>query len=644
MDSSHFFRHAMLLPALAGLMASTASAQFVLGTDQGLGMDDAEITPDGRFAVVRENLGMAGSRIYDMATGQLVARYNCAISGTVYAMGAQDAVVVTNDRAVVLGYCTIILDLTNPGTAIATFVTGSDTRDLALTPDGSRVAIRGGRGGPGMTDPGGLFIADVQTGAVLVNTPGLPTSAFQMFDVDSVVASDDYAAFVSLVSTPTGPQTRVTIFDIFTPPSGMPTIVYETTLAGIDVDQAGNPHDIAITPDGRHVAVRSGQSVGLYELNGIQTRRVWHKRLFGEPGPFGNSAMDSIEVTNDWIATISRDSNGGFAAQVDLFDMQGNQRFDDIPGDPHDLAFMPGAEQFLVRTSSGLFLYDLTSVPAGPRVPFAASQAMLSTHTSFGAGLDSLVVVDGTAVTLTRMGTSTDVDIWDVGAASLAFRAGGVLPGLPVDLDISPNGRLVAVSGLVNAQVYDLSTGDLLLEHTASTGAGNFPWCDGVALNDDSLVAFGYSGPQSGWVTIIDLFSAQVPYCPASPNSVGDGATMYATGSPSAGSNDLELIARDLPPNRGAQFVYGAAQVNLPFGDGQLCVGGQAYRFPYQQIDAQGVARRTVDNTGVLRIGGAIMAGTTWNFQLLYRDPAGSGGTGGAGFNTSDGIQIAFDS
>ena len=40
-------------------------------------------------------------------------------------------------------------------------------------------------------------------------------------------------------------------------------------------------------------------------------------------------------------ATISRDTNGGFAAQVDLFDIQGNQRFDDIPGDPHDLQITP---------------------------------------------------------------------------------------------------------------------------------------------------------------------------------------------------------------------------------------------------------------------------------------------------------------
>jgi len=642
MDFPPFIRRAALLSATAALMATAVQAQFVLGTDTGLGMDDAEITPDGRYAVVRENLAESGSRIYDLATGQLVARFDCPLYGL--ANGAQDGVVVTDERAVVLGFCTTVLDLTNPGTAIATFTTGPDSRDLAVTPDGQRVAIRGGRGGPGVGGPGGLFIADMQTGAVLANTAGQPASPFLSFDVDSVVVSASNAAFVSLVSSPTGPMTRVTIFNLYTPPSGMPTIVYETSSSGADFDQPGSPHDIAITPDGQHVAVRSGESVGLYEVNGLQVQRVWHRRLHDTPGPFGNSAMDSVEVTNDWIATTSRDSNGGFAAQVDLFDIQGNQHFDDIPGDPHDLAIMPDGEQLLVRTSSGLFVYDLTNVPAGLNLPLAASQPLVATHTSFGAGLDSLVVYDGTAVTLRRTGATTDVDIWDVGPNSLERRAGGVLPEPPVDLDISPNQRLLAVTGLVCAQVYDLLTGDLLLEHIASPGPGVWPWCDGVTLNDDSLVAFGYTDTQAGWVAIIDLFSAQSPYCSVSPNSVGDGATIYATGSPSAGSNDLELIVRDLPANKPAQFVYGAGQVNLPFGDGRLCIGGQAFRFPYQRSDAEGVARRTVDNTAGVRFGGAIMAGTSWNFQLLFRDPDGPGGTGGVGFNTSDGIQIAFGS
>ena len=35
---------------------------------------------------------------------------------------------------------------------------------------------------------------------------------------------------------------------------------------------------------------------------------------------------------------------------------------------------------------------------------------------------------------------------------------------------------------------------------------------------------------------------------------------------------------------------------------------------------------------------GQISAGSTWNFQFWYRDPAG----GGAGFNLSDGLQLTF--
>jgi hypothetical protein len=36
---------------------------------------------------------------------------------------------------------------------------------------------------------------------------------------------------------------------------------------------------------------------------------------------------------------------------------------------------------------------------------------------------------------------------------------------------------------------------------------------------------------------------------------------------------------------------------------------------------------------------GAITAGTSWSFQLWYRDPAGPGGSG---FNLSDGLRVSL--
>jgi hypothetical protein len=43
-------------------------------------------------------------------------------------------------------------------------------------------------------------------------------------------------------------------------------------------------------------------------------------------------------------------------------------------------------------------------------------------------------------------------------------------------------------------------------------------------------------------------------------------------------------------------------------------------------------------NYATLPPGATITAGSTWNFQFWYRNPA----AGGAGFNLSDGLSIRF--
>src|SRR6185369_15276281 len=97
------------LTALTVLAAST-QAQTLLRSDNGLlAIDDVAITPDQRYAVVRQNRFDQFARVYDLATGALVASPPADQLDDVLG-SCLDAVAVTNSRAVVLGNRVQILD------------------------------------------------------------------------------------------------------------------------------------------------------------------------------------------------------------------------------------------------------------------------------------------------------------------------------------------------------------------------------------------------------------------------------------------------------------------------------------------------------------------------------------------------------
>ena len=627
-------RLAPLTAALASLaLCAPATAQFTLRIDTGMGMDDAEITHDGKYAIVRENLISSAFRVYELSSGALLGSPGCAftISGT-----CQDAIAISDTRAMLLGSCAMLLDLTAlPAIqVVSTHDVGLFPRDVVFTPDGTIAAVRGGTGG--------LYLIDSAGGAVLAQAPGqptLPNPASYSFDVDSVVANDRYAVFLSVVgNNPTQARARVTIFDLHPAGGGAPVIALETASSGAVLDQIGAPHDVALTPDGKYAAVRSELSVALYDLSGPQPTQVWHKRLWNEPGPFQNTALDSIEVTNDRIATISLWAAGFNGTQLDVFDLAGNQYHDNLSGAPHDLTVTPSGERLVIRTGAGVHLFDLANLPAGDVLTPLATHFAPSTHASYGAGLDSVVATDTRAVTLSRVNATTDVRILDLEGDTLAERALFVMPNRPVDLDVSPDGFLVGVTGTDHALVLDLRTDALIFDSSVVPGAGFFPWCDGVALDDEHMLAFGYTGSQSGWVSLIDLFRQPQGYCSSSPNSVGPGAVLHVTGSASLAANDLQLWSTGLPSGVLGAFSYGDAQASLPFGNGVQCLGGTTHRFGLITVNASGVALTPVDYTGSAGAGGAITAGSTWNFQFTYRDTAG----GGSQFNLSDAVSVDF--
>lgn len=631
-------RH-LLFAALLFTTSGPVLAQHVVATDTAnlLGVDDAEFTPDGRFIVARDNTELTTSLVYDAQTGALLFSYKPPLnpspnnrSGPV-----EDAVVTTDDRAVVIGSTIMILDLNNLGAGVpmAEHSGGLLPRDLAVTPDGTIVAVRGGQTVAG--SPGGQFLFDMASGALLAQGPGEPAAwNATAFGVDSVVVDDEHAVFTSIV---VGPATRVTVWELHPSGGGPPAVVFETIGA---LDQAGIPHDIAMTPDGQHVAVRSDLALGLYRLDGVNTQQLWVSGLKGDPGPFGGSAMDSLEVTNHRIVTISRRSNLGTGALLDLFELDGTRRFAFLTGDPHDLALTPNGSRAVIRTHNRVYLFDIRSLPTTEFILPLDETKFVGTHTSWDAGLDSIVANDTRVAGLSRNLNDTRLRVWDISNDTLDKVFSHLHPDKPVDLELTPDGTRVVLGCWTSLLVVDLRTNQIVLDFDSSFSPGATPWCDGVAIRDDKAVAFGVTNAGfGGWITLIDLFDQPTRFCTSTRNSTGQASSLVVSGSGSFAANDLVLWATGLPSKEMGIFFYADGQTSLPIGDGFLCLAGQIARFPVQVIPKSGLATLPIDNGNLPLGGGALFAGSSWGFQFMYRDTSKPASTG---FNLSDAVTVDF--
>ena len=114
---------------------------------------------------------------------------------------------------------------------------------------------------------------------------------------------------------------------------------------------------------------------------------------------------------------------------------------------------------------------------------------------------------------------------------------------------------------------------------------------------------------------------------------------MAWSGSTSVSTNNFFLTATGGIPNQSCTFYYGPNQTQQPFGNGTRCVtGSQVFRLAIESSDFLGLMTHSLDNTMPTGAAGQLLAGSTWNFQAWFRDPA----AGGAFFNLSDGIEISF--
>ena len=128
-------------------------------------------------------------------------------------------------------------------------------------------------------------------------------------------------------------------------------------------------------------------------------------------------------------------------------------------------------------------------------------------------------------------------------------------------------------------------------------------------------------------------------YCTAVPNTTGLPGQIGYTGSNSILANDLLLVATDIPNNTGI-FITSPDQVQLPLGNGNVCVGSTTLGF-VRRLFPSYVAQ---NNTASLMLDHTVAplaqlfprAGQTWNYQAWFRDFVGSG------FNFTNALSVTY--
>ncbi len=143
-------------------------------------------------------------------------------------------------------------------------------------------------------------------------------------------------------------------------------------------------------------------------------------------------------------------------------------------------------------------------------------------------------------------------------------------------------------------------------------------------------------------VGIESSIPAPVRYCTANANSTGQPARIDHSGGQRVSENDFLLLTTSMPGGAFGYYFFGDGQTQSPLGGsmGLLCVNGTAvFRLPPIQSDPFfGSAFYQLDFTDPATNAVNITAGSTWNFQMWFRDAIG----GQATSNTTDALEVQF--
>ncbi len=217
-----------------------------------------------------------------------------------------------------------------------------------------------------------------------------------------------------------------------------------------------------------------------------------------------------------------------------------------------------------------------------------------------------------------------------------------------------PNGATVTANA-----TFLHSNGDIdmaLFEGPASCQSGAAIGFSGSVSDVETIMLTNMTGADATWTLQVFVFGGSTTdcnnydleisldfgglgqsYCAVNANSAGTTALVRANGSDVAANQDLTLITDGVVPGVPGLYFFGPSQIQVVFGDGFRCVGGQTTRIQ-PPVPANGMGTTTAVLNFAAPYGANITSGANLNFQLWYRDPM----AGMAGFNLSNGLNIAF--